>query len=91
MINQLKNKIEIDLLGASDISQKKILLEALAILMLAPFKVRPDAKKLKKIMGTLDFMFEEEPRHFVSQFFECKYSDNTMNLQSTNGYVSFKI
>lgn len=88
MINQLQNKIKPDWLDASDINQKKILLETLAVLMLAPFKVRPDAKKLKKIMGTLGFIFKEEPRNFVSQFFECKYSHNTRNLKTTNGYIS---
>lgn len=88
IINELQEKIKIISSNTLDINHKKILFEILAFLMLAPINVRSDVKKITHIMDTFDFIFDEEPRKFVSQLLERKCNVNTINSQPKNGYVS---
>ncbi|WP_342227441.1 protein kinase domain-containing protein [Rickettsiella endosymbiont of Rhagonycha lignosa] len=70
------------------IFQKKKLLEYIALLMLAPIHVRPDAKELENIMKNISFVIHEESEIFYSQHLRKNnnYFPTLFRLQS-NDYV----
>ncbi|KAF5281501.1 hypothetical protein FQR65_LT14649 [Abscondita terminalis] len=93
MANKLKNIIhelgeEIEKTETTVISQKKKLLEYIALLMLAPIHVRPDAKELESIMKNISFVIHKESETFYSDHLtkNNNYLPTIFQLQ-TNNYV----
>jgi|GEM_PF-1647011 hypothetical protein len=89
--NKLKNKI--NKLGEETkppqaaIVQKKELLEYIALLMLAPIHIRPDAKELENIMKNISFVIHGESEIFYSQHLIKNNNSPTLFLPQSNGYI----